>query len=77
MFIEFIGDSVCEEEDLDQCLGFLLVLFLAELFLASWLSCVFIMKRVNLGDSGDEGHVDSGAGLLQLNWCSYETDIIA
>lgn len=56
-----------EEEDLDRCLDFLLVLSLAELILASWFSCVSIMKKGDLGDSGDEGHVDSGAGVLQLN----------
>lgn len=66
-----------EEEDLDQCLSFLLVSPLAELFLASCFSCVSIMKRVNLGDSGDDEDVDSEADLLQLNWCSCETDIIA
>lgn len=56
-----------EEEDLDQCLGFLLVLSLAELLLAIWFSCISTMKRVDLGDSGDEVDVDSGAALLQLN----------
>jgi len=63
-----------EEEDLNQCLGFSLVLSLAKLFLASCFSFVSVKKRVNLGD--DE-HVDSEAGLLQLNWCSCETVIIA
>jgi len=49
-------------------------MYFIQLFVASWLS-VSILEVVDLGDRGDEDHMDSGVGILYY-WLDFrESDM--
>jgi hypothetical protein len=58
-----------DEEDLDRILVFFVVFFsLVALFFSCGISGVSALKEGDMGDSGDEEHVDSGASLFLMAW---------